>query len=298
VRRALISSDLQFSFFNYQFSILSVSDCQLMSTRMLQKSNAQVRVYRDPEELALKAARLFARLADQYVIGCGKFTVALSGGSTPRAMFSLLSAEPFLETVPWSSIYFFWGDERCVPPDHPESNYRMTADVMLSKVPVPRDNIFRIPAELPNPEEAAKEYTATLTSFFLAGPGANRTGTAPLSSVPRFDLVFLGMGPDGHTASLFPHTTALQAGERIAVANYVEKFKAHRITLTAATINNARNVTFLAAGEDKAETLRNVLEGSYQPDVYPSQLIRPRNGTLLWLVDETAARMLNEFKQG
>ena len=269
-----------------------------MSTRMLQKSNAQVRVYRDPEELALKAARLFARLADQYVIGCGRFTVALSGGSTPRAMFSLLAAEPFLETVPWSSIYFFWGDERCVPPDHPDSNYRMTADVLLSKVPVPRDNIFRIPAELPDPEEAATEYTSTLTSFFLAGPGANRTGTAPLSSVPRFDLVFLGMGPDGHTASLFPHTTALQAGERIAVANYVEKFKAHRITLTAATINNARNVTFLAAGEDKAETLRNVLEGSYQPDVYPSQLIRPRNGTLLWLVDETAARMLNEFKQG
>lgn len=263
-----------------------------MSTRMLQKSNAQVRVYRDPEELALKAARLFARLADQYVIGCGKFTVALSGGSTPKAMFSVLAAEPFLDTVPWSSIYFFWGDERCVPPDHPDSNYRMTSEALLSKVPAPPENVFRIPAELPDPEQAAEEYAATLTRFFLAGPGANRTGTAPLSNVPRFDLVFLGMGPDGHTASLFPHTTALQAGEQIAVANYVEKFKAHRITLTAATINNARNVTFLAAGEDKAETLSKVLEGSYQPDVYPSQLIRPRNGTLLWMVDEAAARLL------
>lgn len=266
-----------------------------MSTRMLQKSQAQVRIYRDPEELALKAARRFARLADQYVIGCGKFTVALSGGSTPKAMFSVLAADPYIDTVPWSSIYFFWGDERCVPPDHPDSNYRMTNDELLSKVPVPRENIFRIPAELPEPERAAEEYTATLTAFFLAGPGANRTGTAPLSSVPRFDLVFLGMGPDGHTASLFPHTTALQSGEQIAVANYVEKFKAHRITLTAATINNARNVTFLAAGADKSEALRNVLEGTYQPDVYPSQLIRPRNGTLLWMVDEAAARLLTDL---
>ena len=263
-----------------------------MSTRILQTPHARVRIYRDPQELAVKAARLFARLADQYVIGCGKFTVALSGGSTPKAMFSVLAAEPFLDTVPWSSIYFFWGDERCVPPDHPDSNYRMTNETLLSRVPVPPENVFRIPAELPDPERAAEEYAATLTRFFLAGSSTNRTGTAPLSNVPRFDLVFLGMGPDGHTASLFPHTTALRAGDQIAVANYVEKFKAHRITLTAATINNARNVTFLAAAEDKAETLKNVLEGRYQPDVYPSQLIRPRNGTLLWMVDEAAARLL------
>lgn len=263
-----------------------------MSTKILQTPNARVRIYRDPEELALKAARLFARLADQYVIGCGKFTVALSGGSTPKAMFSVLAAGPFLDTVPWASIHFFWGDERCVPPDHADSNYRMTREALLSRVPVPQENVFRIPAELPDPESAAQEYTATLTRFFLAAPGANRTGTAPLSSAPRFDLVFLGMGPDGHTASLFPHSAALQAGEQIAVANYVEKFKAHRITLTAATINNARNVTFLAAGADKSETLKNVLEGSYQPDVYPSQLIHPRNGTLLWMVDEAAAGLL------
>ena len=263
-----------------------------MSTRILQRSKAQVRIYRDPAELALKAARAFARLADQYVVGCGKFTVALSGGSTPKAMFSVLAADPFLNTVPWSAIYFFWGDERCVPPDHAESNYRMTNEALLSKVPIPPENIFRIPAEMPDPESAAAEYSAKLTQFFIAGAGANRTGTAPLSSLPRFDLVFLGMGPDGHTASLFPHTTALKAGEQIAVANYVEKFKAHRITLTAATINNARNIVFLAAGEDKAETLKNVLEGSYQPDVYPSQLINPRNGTLLWMVDDAAVRLL------
>jgi len=262
-----------------------------MSTRMLKKMHAQVRVYGDPGELALKAARRFARLADQYVIGCGRFTVALSGGSTPKAMFSVLAADPFLDTIPWSSIYFFWGDERCVPPDHPDSNFRMTHETLLSKVPVPQQNIFRVPAELPDSADAAEQYTATLTKFFLAD-NSNRSGTAPLSTLPRFDLVFLGMGPDGHTASLFPHTTALTAGDKIAVANYVEKFKTYRITLTAATINNARNVTFLAAGADKAETLKDVLEGPYQPDLYPSQLIQPRNGTLLWMVDEAAARLL------
>jgi 6-phosphogluconolactonase len=263
-----------------------------MSTKMLNKSNAQVRVYRDADELALKAARHFARLADQYTIGCGRFTVALSGGSTPRKMFSILAEEPFLDTVPWSSIYFFWGDERCVPPNHPDSNYHMAWETLLSKAPVPSENIFRIPAEDPDPNRAAEEYSRTLTEFFLAH--ATKSGTAPLSNMPRFDLVLLGMGPDGHTASLFPHTPAIHNNESIVVANFIEKFNAHRITLTAATINNARNVTFVVAGEDKAEALKNVIEGSYQPELYPSQLIRPRNGTLLWLVDEAAARLLVE----
>jgi 6-phosphogluconolactonase len=268
-----------------------------MSTKMLRLPNAQVRIYRDPEELALKAARRFARLADQYVVGCGRFTVALSGGSTPRAMFSLLAADPFLDTVPWSSIYFFWGDERCVPPVHQDSNYRMASEALLSKVPVPAENVFRIPAELPDVEQAAQQYAETLTQFFLAGPGPTRSGTAPLSNVPRFDLILLGMGPDGHTASLFPHTTALQVADKIVVANYVEKFKSNRITLTAPTINNSRNVTFVAGGKDKAEALAGVLEGSYQPEVYPSQLIHPRNGALLWMVDEAAASKLADQHQ-
>jgi 6-phosphogluconolactonase len=262
---------------------------------MLNKSNAQVRVYRDPDELALKAARYFARLADQYCIGSGRFTVALSGGSTPRKMYSILAEEPFLDTVPWSSIYFFWGDERCVLPSHEDSNYRMAHETLLSKVPVPPENICRVPTELEGPERIAEEYSARLTQFFLTG--GSRSQTAPLSHVPRFDLVLLGMGPDGHTASLFPHTSALGESARIAVANYVEKLDVHRITLTAATINNARNVTFVAGGEDKAETLKNVIEGSYQPEVYPSQLIHPRNGTLLWMVDEAAARLLPEQRE-
>jgi len=251
-----------------------------------------VTVLETPEALAERVAADFVTLVTQTLAGQERFSVALAGGQTPKQFYERLAKEPYKSSIPWSKIWFFWGDERCVPPDHPDSNYRMTNETLLSRVPVPRENVFRIPAELPDPERAAQEYAATLTRFFFGGSSANQTGTAPLSNVPRFHLVFLGLGPDGHTASLFPHTTALQAGDQIAVANYVEKIKAHRITLTAATINNARNVTFLAAGEDKAETLKNVLERSYQPDLYPSQLIRPRNGTLLWMVDEAAARLL------
>lgn len=263
-----------------------------MPSRILKKSSAQIRVYKDGDEVALKAARHFARLADQYVIGCGRFTVALSGGSTPKAMFSLLAKSPFVETVPWSSIYFFWGDERCVPPNHADSNYRMTFETLLAKVPVPEENIFRIPAELADANLAARDYSATLINFFLRT--LDTETTAPLSNVPRFDLIFLGMGPDGHTASLFPHTEALHNDGDIVTANYVEKLKAHRITLTAKTINNARNVTFLVGGQDKAETLKRVLEGERDTETYPSQMIHPTKGTLLWLVDEQAASLLSD----
>jgi 6-phosphogluconolactonase len=263
-----------------------------MPSRILKKAGAQVRVYKDNDELALKAARRFARLADQYVVGSGRFTVALSGGSTPKAMFSLLAQSPFVETIPWSAIYFFWGDERCVPPDHADSNYRMTFETLLSKVPVPEENIFRVPAELSDPNLAAQNYSNTLLQFFLKA--VDTGATAPLSNVPRFDLVFLGMGPDGHTASLFPGTDALHNDTDIVTANYVEKFKAHRITLTAKTINNARNITFLIAGQDKAETLKNVLEGERNIELYPSQMIHPSKGTLLWLADEAAASLLGD----
>jgi 6-phosphogluconolactonase len=263
-----------------------------MSTKMLNRSDAQVRVYRDTGEVALKAARHFARLADQYVVGSGRFTVALSGGSTPRAMFALLAEAPFADTVPWEAIHFFWGDERCVPPDHADSNYRMANETLLSRVPVPAENIYRIPAELPDPEQAAEEYAETLRAFFARH--ASAAGTTPLIDRPRFDLIFLGMGPDGHTASLFPGTAALQVTDKPVVANYVEKFSANRVTLTAPTINNARNVTFVVAGSDKAEPLHEVLEGAYQPELYPSQLIHPQHGSLLWMVDEAAAARLTQ----
>lgn len=264
-----------------------------MTVRVIENDKVCIRVYRDADELALKAARHFARLADQYVVGCGRFTIALAGGSTPRRMLSLLGQSPFLETVPWSSIYFFWGDERAVPPDHADSNYRMAREALLGKVPVPEHNIFRVPAEMGDSERAAEEYTRTIQNFFLSLSDPETT-VAPVPTLPRFDLIFLGMGADGHTASLFPHTTALANDQDTVVANYVEKLGDHRVTFTKATINNARNVTFLVAGADKAAALKQVIEGDRHTEEYPSQLIEPRRGTLLWMVDEAAASLLSD----
>ncbi|MBI1759897.1 MAG: 6-phosphogluconolactonase [Acidobacteria bacterium] len=266
-----------------------------MATRLLNLPQANVRAYVDAEELALKAAHYFARLADQYVIGDGLFTVALSGGSTPQAMFKLLAQEPFYSTVPWSEIHFFWADERCVPPDHADSNYRAAYELLLSKVPVKPENIQRFNSEDAEPARAAELYCLQLQKFFSAGLAANRTITAPIAAFPRFDLVLLGMGADGHTASLFPDTVALKAQDQIAVANYVPQLAARRLTLTVGSINNARNVTFLVSGKEKAETLRQVLTGPPRPDALPSQLIKPANGTLLWLVDEAAVSGMGRF---
>lgn len=239
-----------------------------------------MRIYENAEELALKGARHFARLADQYVLGSGRFAVALAGGSTPKAMYSLLAEEPFRNTIPWESIYFFWGDERAVPPDHKDSNYRMAWQALLSKVPVEKSRIFRMQGENPDHEEAAKDYSRQLELVLGS------------SSEPCLDLVLLGMGNDGHTASLFPNSPALHANDQFVAANFVDKFQAYRITLTAKAINLARNVTFLVSGEDKAPALHQVLEGSLQPEVLPSQLIRPRDGGLLWMVDKAAAKLL------
>jgi 6-phosphogluconolactonase len=247
--------------------------------RRLPHPTSEILICADPAELAGEAAAHFAEMATRFANDSGKFTVALSGGSTPKAMFHLLAEKPYADILPWGKIHFFWGDERCVPPDHPDSNYRMTNEALLSKVPVPQGNVHRIPAEDKDPDHAATQYSETLRNFFS-------------EEFPRFDLVFLGMGPDGHCASLFPGSTALHVNDRSVVANYVEKFQSWRITMTARTLNRARNVIFLVAGEDKAPALREVLEGPRNPELYPSQLIQPDNGSLLWLVDEAAARLL------
>lgn len=264
-----------------------------MTTRILNKPRAVIKIYADANELAQAAAHHFAGLADRHIAESGRFTVALSGGSTPKQMFSILAEKPFAETVPWASIYLFWADERCVPPDHPDSNYRVANEMLLSKVSLPRENIFRILAEDEDHERAAKNYSETIRQFFHLD-----IATSGTIDLPGFDLIFLGMGPDGHTASLFPRTEALQINDRIVAANYVEKFQSYRITLTAATINHAHNVTFLVAGDDKAATLREVLEGQDNPDLYPSQLIklveRPVDGSLLWMADEAAAKLLGQ----
>jgi 6-phosphogluconolactonase len=248
--------------------------------RTLQQSSSEILICADAAELAREAARRFAELAEVFVGSVGKFTVALSGGSTPKAMYSILAEKPFANSLPWRSIYFFWGDERCVLPDHADSNYRMANETLLSKVPVPRENVFRIPAEDADHERAAANYSATLRKFFG-------------EELPHLDLIFLGMGADGHTASLFPGTAALRVKDRIAVANHVQKLQSWRITLTAEAINRALNIMFLAAGQDKAATLKEVIEGPRDLEKYPSQLIEPNYGSLLWMVDEAAASRLS-----
>lgn len=247
---------------------------------MSMKENIQIIKVADATALAQTAAEYFARSVAANIAQYGRFTVALSGGSTPKAMFALLAAEPFLSRIDWAKVFFFWGDERCVPPDHPDSNYRMTSEALLSKVGVPEKNVFRMHGEL-EPAEAAREYSETLLNFFQAAP--------------VFDLVFLGMGADGHTASLFPGTSALHAeANQIAVENYVEKLKATRLTLTAGTINAAKEIIFLVAGADKAIVLQSIHEGEYLPEIFPSQLIQPKNATLIWMIDGDASAKLHQ----
>jgi 6-phosphogluconolactonase len=248
----------------------------------MQKTLTELRVCRDPEELYDTAAALFADLAAEGVAARGRFTVVLSGGSTPRGLYELLASEKYRTRISWEKVQFFWGDERCVPPDHPESNYRMAREVLLDQIPIPAENIHRMPAEREDHAVAAAQYEETLREFFQV----------PVGQWPRFDLILLGMGEDGHTASLFPWTPALAETERLVVANYVEKLGTHRLTLTVPVINQAAVVAFLVTGAPKASVLREVLEGARHPGRLPSQLIRPEKGLLLFILDRAAAKEL------
>lgn len=238
----------------------------------------EIRVSKTAQELFAAAATEFAAQAAAAVRTSGRFTVALSGGSTPKTLYALLAATP---GIPWDKICFFWGDERHVPPDSPESNYRMAHEAMLAKVPVRPENVFRIRGEEKDAAAAALQYEKILQDFFHLSPG----------QLPRFDLILLGVGPDGHTASLFPGTTALTEQHRLVVANWVEKFKTFRITFTFPVLNAAACVVFLSCGKDKATTLHEVLENPSAN--LPSQGIRPTHGRLLWFVDEGAAGALS-----
>jgi 6-phosphogluconolactonase len=249
----------------------------------MSRPTLDLRVHPDADALTQATAELFAQRAQATFSSEGRFTVALAGGSTPRPLYERLATPAFRVTIPWEGTHFFWGDERCVPPDQPDSNYGMAMDALLSKVPVPPANIHRMAGEQP-PHAAADAYTEILRDVFnLAG-----------NELPRFDLILLGMGGDGHTASLFPHTEVLHEQTRLVAAHYVEKLKAYRLTLTPPVINNATLVVFLVAGHGKAETLRRVLQGPYEPDELPAQLVQPSNGHLVWIADETAASMLDQ----
>ncbi len=236
----------------------------------------EAETYPDPATLARAAAGRFVTLAAEAVAARGRFAVALAGGATPKAMHHALASREVASRVGWSRVHVFWGDERCVPPGHAESNYRMARETLLRHVPIPAANVHRMRGEI-DPVAAADEYEADLRAFFGAG--------AP----PRFDLILLGMGDDGHTASLFPGATAIHEDKRWVVAYHVEKLRAWRITLTPVALNAAAQVIFLIAGAGKAARLREVLHGPDQPAVLPAQVIKPTDGRLLWMVDQAAA---------
>jgi 6-phosphogluconolactonase len=251
--------------------------------RTISLPHAEVHVLPDAVTLSRAAADEFLRAARTAIEKHARFTVALSGGSTPKAIFGLLAADNAVgrDKLPWDKIQIFFGDERHVRPDHPDSNYRMANEALLSKVPIPPANVHRIRAELDAARSAA-EYENELRSAF-----GSRAG-----EIPRFDLIMLGMGPDGHTASLFPGSAALQESTDLVSANWVEKFNSHRITFTYPLLNAAAEVMFVAGGADKADMLRHVLRGDPSGQTYPARDVRPVSGRLLWLVDEAAASRL------
>ncbi len=248
-------------------------------------SSVEIRALTTPQELSAAAAEEVVRTANQAVAQRGRFTIALAGGSTPKSLYNLLATNA-RTTLPWDKMFFFWGDERHVPPSDPDSNYRMADEAMLSKIPMAAGNVFRIKTENPDAAAAAEDYEQTLRKFFALEPG----------QFPRFDLILLGMGPDGHTASLFPGTAALQEKSRLVVANWVEKMKTHRITVTLAVLNAARCVTFLVSGTDKAAALKAVLEEDVPAEQYPAKLVKPSDGKLIWLIDRAAASQLTSVK--
>jgi len=251
------------------------------------------------EEFREAAAREFLAIAAAAIHARGRFAVALSGGNTPRGVYERIAAtwrEAPDDPLEWSRVHLFWGDERYVPHDHPESNYRMAREALISRVPIPPGNVRPVPTDLPDPREAAARYEATLREFFGPPPGAAEGGgagegasTGPgAAAPPRFDLVLLGLGADGHTASLFPGTGAPDVTDRLATAVHVAKLDAWRITLTLPLLNHAANVIFLVTGADKAAILRAIIEGPATDPPYPARRVRPA-GSLLWIADRAAA---------
>ena len=238
-----------------------------------------IKIFDDAEQLNRFAAEKFVEIADRAIEKNGSFAVALAGGSTPKTLYRLLASDEFKDKIDWTRVRFFFGDERNVLPNDAESNFRMAYENLFEPLKIPEINISSWQTELKDASLIGEEYEKTLSRFFI-------------TNFPHFDLILLGMGDDGHTASLFPFTEALNETERVAVANPVEKLGKIRLTLTFPAINNARNVIFLVKGADKAETLRQVLQGEFQPEKYPSQNVKPINGNLLWLVDREAAELL------
>jgi 6-phosphogluconolactonase len=244
----------------------------------------EVYILKDNPAIAKRAAEIFVKMAQSAVARKGSFSVALAGGSTPKLLYSLLATDADLRAkLPWDKVQLFFGDERHVGPDDPQSNFKMASEAMITKAPLKPEQVHRMKGEYPDSERAAKEYEQDLRSHFRIKD----------SELPRLDLVLAGMGDEGHTLSLFPGTKALHAQGRAVVRNWVGKLYTERITITAPVANNAEMILFMVAGKEKTLALKGVLEGPYEPDQLPAQLLQPTNGKLLWLVDEPAGSMLS-----
>jgi 6-phosphogluconolactonase len=248
-------------------------------------ASRSVKLFATATDIACRAAHDVVRIANQAAAARGIFTIALAGGSTPKALYALLAEHPSLRnSLPWDKMQVFFGDERHVGPGHADSNFQMASDTMLSKAPLRPEQIHRIKGEYPDTTRAASEYEEEIRREFSLPPG----------EFPRFDLILLGMGNEGHTLSLFPGTKALRETQRIVTRNWVGKLYTERVTLTAPAANNAANIIFMIAGADKACALKAVLEGPHEPDQLPAQMVQPVNGTLSWLVDQAAGAMLSK----
>tara|TARA_B100000315_G_scaffold246593_1_gene274078 strand:- start:16017 stop:16757 length:741 start_codon:yes stop_codon:yes gene_type:complete len=241
-------------------------------------------IVKDIEEMSKLGANHMAKIIERSVKERGKCMIALSGGNTPKKLYERLASEEFSPRIPWESTYWFFGDERHVPPDHDDSNYKMSSDSLLSKVPIPNDNIHRIMTERQDPQTIALNYELTLMKAFNLAPG----------ELPVFDLMFLGVGTDGHIASLFPHSESLYVTTQMATANKVPETETWRITMTFPVINEAKHLLFLVAGEEKAKALHQVLEGPSNPQEFPAQLVRQKRGFQLWLIEKSAASLLTQ----
>jgi 6-phosphogluconolactonase len=248
----------------------------------MSRAKVDVHIVADAVQLAAEGARFFAQQAAEAIRARGMFRVALSGGSTPRALYRQLTTPDV--AIDWPHVHLFFGDERHVPPDHADSNYRMVKEALLTHAPIPEANVHRIRTEMSDAAEAAADYEQVIRNAFQIRPG----------EWPRFDLVLLGMGPDGHTASLFPDTPILHERSSLAAAVWVASMQTWRVSLTPPVLNHARTVLFLAGGAEKAETLHAVLEGPSEPERLPAQLIAPSDGQVHWYVDVAAASRLSQ----
>ena len=248
-------------------------------------ATSEIIIVEDLQAMSRTAADLFLERADAILKTRPFFSVVLSGGSTPKDLYSLIASDPGIkDNIGWEKVHLFWGDERHVPPDHSQSNFRMAHDAMLSELPLPPENIHRIPSADDDARRAARRYEQELIHFFQLKD----------DQCPRFDLIWLGLGDDGHTASLFPQSDALTEQKHLVTANWVQKLQSHRITMTLPVLNHAECIMFLVSGVGKAQILKQILEGEGQKPQLPAQLIQPRQGKLYWVVDRAAASELRQ----